>query len=84
MVCVLMVINNRRVGLINLSYGNALLSRYPLQDTETVVFGHRRVGEKGFHFAEMAVGTRRVPFVNLHLHSGSRSRRFPVRLRRSA
>jgi endonuclease/exonuclease/phosphatase family metal-dependent hydrolase len=60
---------------MNLSYGNALLSRHPIQDTETVVFGQRRVGEKGFLFAEMVVGGRRVPFVNLHLHSSSRVQR---------
>ena len=68
-------INNRRVGLINLSYGNALLSRHAFLETETVVFGQRRVGEKGFLFAELAVGGRRIPFVNLHFHSGSRARR---------
>jgi endonuclease/exonuclease/phosphatase family metal-dependent hydrolase len=66
-------INNRRSGLINLSYGNALLSHHPLLNTETVVFGRRRVGEKGFLFAELDVGGRRVPFVNLHLHSSSRA-----------
>jgi endonuclease/exonuclease/phosphatase family metal-dependent hydrolase len=68
-------INNRRTGLINLSYGNALLSRYPLLNTETVVFGRRKVGEKGFLFAELDVGGRRVPIVNLHLHSSSRAMR---------
>ena len=68
-------INNRRTGLINLCYGNGLLSRHPLIDTETVVFGNRRVGEKGFHFAEISVGGRRVPLVNLHLHFSSRTHR---------
>jgi len=68
-------INNRRVGLVNLCYGNAILSRYPIEDTETVVFGERRVGEKGFLFAEIDVAGRRIPFVNLHLHFSSRARR---------
>lgn len=68
-------INNRRTGLLNLSYGNALLSRHPLVATETVAFGNRRVGEKGFHFAEIVVGGKTVPFVNLHLHFGSRTLR---------
>ena len=68
-------INNRRMGFLNLSYGNALLSRHVILETETVAFGKRRVGEKGFLFAELAVGARRVPFVNLHLHSSSRARR---------
>jgi len=68
-------INNRRVGLMNLSYGNAILSRFPILETETVVFGKRRVGEKGFLFAEIDVAGRIVPLVNLHLHFGSRRRR---------
>jgi endonuclease/exonuclease/phosphatase family metal-dependent hydrolase len=68
-------INNRRSGIVNLSYGNAILSRYPMTSVETVVFGRRRVGEKGFLFAEIDVGGRIVPIVNLHLHFGSRSRR---------
>jgi len=68
-------INNRRAGLLNLCYGNALLSRHPLIETETVVFGQRRVGEKGFLYAEIGVGTHCVPFVNLHLESRSRARR---------
>jgi endonuclease/exonuclease/phosphatase family metal-dependent hydrolase len=68
-------INNRRTGLINLSYGNAILSHYELIETETVAFGRRRLGEKGFLFAEMTIAGRRVPFVNLHLHAGRRTRR---------
>jgi endonuclease/exonuclease/phosphatase family metal-dependent hydrolase len=68
-------INNVRSGLINLRYGNALLSRHALAATETVVFGRRRVGEKGFLFAELEVGGLRVPYVNLHLHSGRRIQR---------
>jgi endonuclease/exonuclease/phosphatase family metal-dependent hydrolase len=61
-------INNRREGILNLCYGNALLSRQPIIETETVVFGQRRVGEKGFLFAEIELGGRVVPFINLHLH----------------
>lgn len=68
-------INNVRSGLINLSYGNALMSRHPLAATETVVFGQRRVGEKGFLFAELEVAGLRVPYVNVHLHSGRRIQR---------
>ena len=60
---------------MNLCYGNAFLSRFPITDTETIVFGRRRVGEKGFLFSEIDVGGRVVPIVNLHLHFGSRSRR---------
>ena len=68
-------INNRRAGLLNLSYGNALLSRHPIMATETVTFGQRQVGEKGFLFAELDVTGQLVPLVNLHLHFGSREHR---------
>jgi endonuclease/exonuclease/phosphatase family metal-dependent hydrolase len=68
-------INNRRSGLMNLCYGNAILSRFPINAPETIVFGRRRVGEKGFLFAEIDVGGRIVPIVNLHLHFASRRRR---------
>jgi endonuclease/exonuclease/phosphatase family metal-dependent hydrolase len=68
-------IHNRRKGLINLSYGNALLSRHPLGNAETVAFGLRRVGEKGFLYAEVEVGGRLVPVINLHLHASSRRQR---------
>ncbi len=68
-------INNRRVGLMNLCYGNAILSRYPIEETETIVFGKSKVGEKGFLFTEINVGGRIVPVVNLHLHFSSRKKR---------
>lgn len=68
-------VHNRRAGLLNLNYGNALLSRHPIMSTETVVFGKRSVGEKGFLFAELDVNGRVVPVVNLHLHFGSREHR---------
>lgn len=69
-------INNRRQGLINLSYGNAFLSRYPIRQSETIVFGQSRVGEKGFLFVELDVEGQSVPIVNLHLHYASRPQRF--------
>lgn len=68
-------INNRRSGLINLSYGNAVLSRHAIRAAETVVFGTRRFGEKGFLYVELDVGGRCLPLVNLHLHFGSRVQR---------
>ncbi|PTY00368.1 endonuclease/exonuclease/phosphatase family protein [Opitutus sp. ER46] len=68
-------INNRRTGLLNLSYGNALLSRHPIHVAETVVFGQRRLGEKGFLYVELDVGGRILPLVNLHLHFSSRAQR---------
>jgi endonuclease/exonuclease/phosphatase family metal-dependent hydrolase len=68
-------INNRRSGLLNLSYGNAILSRHAIRAAETVVFGQRRLGEKGFLYVELDVGGRCVPVVNLHLHFSSRAQR---------
>jgi len=69
-------INNHRGGLLNLNYGNAFLSRYPIVESENIVFGTRTVGEKGFLYAEIDVGGRRVPLLNLHLHYRSRVLRF--------
>lgn len=68
-------INNRRSGLFNLSYGNAILSRHPIRAAETVVFGRRKLGEKGFLYVELDVDGRCLPVVNLHLHFGFRARR---------
>jgi len=69
-------INNRREGLINLSYGNAILSRHPILESENILFGESVVGEKGFLYAEIDVGGRRLPIVNLHLNYRSRQHRF--------
>lgn len=68
-------INNRRTGLLNLSYGNAVLSRHVVRVAETVVFGTRRLGEKGFLYVELDLGGQCVPFINLHLHFSSRAQR---------
>jgi endonuclease/exonuclease/phosphatase family metal-dependent hydrolase len=69
-------INNRRTGLLNLSYGNAFLSRHPIVEAETVVFGRKRIGEKGFLHAVFDVHGQLVPVINLHLHYASREHRF--------
>ncbi|MBW7895048.1 MAG: endonuclease/exonuclease/phosphatase family protein [Opitutaceae bacterium] len=69
-------INNRREGLLNLSYGNAILSRHPIIESENIVFGSSRVGEKGFLYVELDVAGRRLPVLNLHLHYRSRVHRF--------
>ena len=69
-------INNRRTGRFNLSYGNAILSRHPIVTSETITFGQARIGGKGFLFTEIDVAGHLLPFVNLHLHYGSRARRF--------
>ncbi len=69
-------ISARRGGLLNFYYGNALLSRHPVVASESVGFGHGRVGDKGFLFAELDAGGHRLPLVNLHLHYRSRVHRF--------
>lgn len=68
-------INNRREGLLNLSYGNAILSHHPIVEWENIAFGQRKIGEKGFLFAEIAAYGRHVPVANLHLHYRSRRHR---------
>jgi endonuclease/exonuclease/phosphatase family metal-dependent hydrolase len=69
-------VNNRRVGGYHLNYGNAILSRHPIAAWENITFGTRTVGEKGFLFAEINLGGRLLPVVNLHLHYRSRVHRF--------
>jgi endonuclease/exonuclease/phosphatase family metal-dependent hydrolase len=69
-------INNRREGLLNLCYGNAILSRHPIIESENIVFGEGRLGEKGFLYTELDVGGARLPVMNLHLHFRSRQHRF--------
>ncbi len=69
-------LNNRHSGLFEYHYGNALLSRHPIGDSENITFGSKRVGEKGFLFAELEVGGACVPILNMHLHYRSRVQRF--------
>lgn len=65
-------ITNRRLGHFHLSYGNALLSRYPITYHETVPFGRATWGEKGFLFGEIEAPCGRLPVFNLHLNHRSR------------
>ncbi|MEZ0215696.1 MAG: endonuclease/exonuclease/phosphatase family protein [Rariglobus sp.] len=69
-------INNRRAGLLNLSYGNAILSRHPITEWENIAFGQSKVGEKGFLFAEIDVNGCLIPVANMHLHYRSKIHRF--------
>ena len=69
-------VNNRRPGGYQLNYGNAILSRHPIKTWENINFGTRKIGEKGFIFAEIDLGGRLLPLVNLHLHYRSRVHRF--------
>jgi endonuclease/exonuclease/phosphatase family metal-dependent hydrolase len=68
-------ITNRRLGRFHLSYGNAVLSRYPIQHHENVPFGRAAWGEKGFLFAEIDAPCGRIPLFNLHLNHRSRALR---------
>jgi len=70
-------VNSRRDGLFHFNYGNAILSRHPIVNAENFAFGKKRVGEKGFLFAEleMSAGKRVLPVVNMHLHHRSRAQR---------
>lgn len=70
-------ITNRLGGRFHLNYGNAVLSRWPIVHAETVAFGRRPVGEKGFLFVEIAVDRhpRRLPLLNVHMHHRSRPHR---------
>lgn len=69
-------INNRRTGLLKLSYGNAILSRHPILMSENIAFGRSTLGEKGFLFAEIDMHGQRVPLINMHLHYRSKVHRF--------
>ncbi len=69
-------LNNRHNGGYQLNYGNAILSRYPIANWENITFGTHRLGGKGFLFAEIDVGDRLLPVVNIHLNSRSRIHRF--------
>jgi endonuclease/exonuclease/phosphatase family metal-dependent hydrolase len=70
-------LNNRRLGRFHLNYGNAVLSRFPVHHHETVTFGKKTIGEKGFLFAEIDTPAGRLPLINVHMHHRSR----PSRLR---
>lgn len=69
-------VNNRREGRKPLSYGNALLSRLPVELWDNQPFGNATLGEKGFMYAEVELlpGVL-LPIVNLHLDFASRQRR---------
>ena len=69
-------VNTRREGRKPLSYGNALMSRLPVELWDNQPFGTATLGEKGFLYAEieLAPGVL-LPIVNLHLDFRSRERR---------
>lgn len=65
-------ITNRRLGRFHLSYGNAVLSRFPISHHENVPFGRSTFGEKGFLFTEIEAPCGRLPLFNIHLNHRSR------------
>jgi endonuclease/exonuclease/phosphatase family metal-dependent hydrolase len=73
---VMMGVNTRREGEKPLAYGNALFSAFPVDVWDNQPFGDATLGEKGFMYAEIAVGGQYLlPIVNLHLDYRSRKRR---------
>ncbi len=68
-------VHNKRGGRLPLAYGNGLLSRLPIEQAEHKAFGRATLGEKGFMYAQLALGGRHLPVVNLHLDFRSRQRR---------
>lgn len=68
-------VNNRRLGRKPLSYGNGVLSQFPIEHSDTQVFGQATLGEKGFLYSEIAIGGGHLPLVNLHLDFRSKKRR---------
>jgi endonuclease/exonuclease/phosphatase family metal-dependent hydrolase len=72
----LMGLNNVREGEKPLAYGNALFSNLPVELWDNHPFGNSPLGEKGFMYAEIALGgPYLLPIVNLHLDYRSRKRR---------
>jgi endonuclease/exonuclease/phosphatase family metal-dependent hydrolase len=72
----MMGVNNRRAGDKPLAYGNALLSKLPVELWDNQPFGDASLGEKGFMYAELALGgPYLLPLINLHLDYRSRIRR---------
>jgi len=68
-------LNAVRDGDRPLAYGNAILSRFPLLDTEHRRFGDARLGQKGFLSTEIELPGGRLPLLNVHLDFRSRRRR---------
>lgn len=69
-------LTNARAGPYPLNYGNGVLSRWPIRHAETITFGRRQLGDKGFLFVETELASgRHLPVISLHLHHTSRKQR---------
>ncbi|MEX2381263.1 MAG: endonuclease/exonuclease/phosphatase family protein [Opitutales bacterium] len=71
----IMGVHNRRSGPKKLSYGNAILSRFPFLHWETKPFGTATLGEKGFLYAAVDLAPHPLSIINLHLDYRSRKKR---------
>lgn len=68
-------IHTTRAGSKELAYGTGILSRFPITRSSVHPFGSRKLGEKGYQFAEIHINGLLIPLVNLHLDYRSRKRR---------
>ncbi len=68
-------IHNKRGGPKPLSYGNAVVSRFPVKHIQSNSFGDATLGEKGFLYLEFDVHGHHLPLINLHLDFRSKKRR---------
>lgn len=68
-------VHNTRTGHKPLAYGNAFLSKHPIENCEVVPFGERTIGEKGFMDAQFRIGGELIDVINLHFDFRSRRAR---------
>jgi endonuclease/exonuclease/phosphatase family metal-dependent hydrolase len=72
----LMGVHNQRLhARRSLAYGNALLSRYPINDIHVESFGQKTIGEKGFVSASIQTHLGTLPIINVHLNPRSKKLR---------
>jgi endonuclease/exonuclease/phosphatase family metal-dependent hydrolase len=68
-------INNIRDGKRNLNYGNAILSKHPIESRFNQPFKLSEIGGKGFMAAEIHIAENSLAVINMHLDFRSRVRR---------
>ena len=70
-----MGIHNVRGGDKPLSYGNGIVSNFPMHYAASNPFGTSTLGEKGFLYVELDVKGNCLPLINLHLDFRSKKKR---------
>jgi len=60
-------VNNELESIVNVKYGNALLSKYPIDGFENHRFGDASIGEKGFLLAKLRIKNEILSVVVTHL-----------------